>query len=115
MEITSRRRWPFYIVDNAILDIYGPKIGPYGIAVYSALARYADREGTCYPSMGSIAKKTGISRRTVISTLQKLVEFKLIEVERRHSARGDRDSNLYVLLNVDPVEALGRVIFEAVS
>ena len=110
MEITSRRKHPFYIVDNAVLDIYGPKIGPYGIAVYNALCRYADQEHTCYPSLKSIAKKTGMGRSTVISTLQKLADLKLIEVERRHSPKGDRASNLYILLPVDPVESLGRVL-----
>ncbi len=114
-EVKSKREFPFYIVDNAVLDIYGPKIGPYGIAVYSALARYADREQTCYPSLKSIASKTGISRRTVIGTLQKLVGLGLIEVERRHSPKGDRASNLYILLPIDPVESLGRVIAEEMA
>ena len=114
-EVKSKRAFPFYIVDNAVLDIYGPKIGPYGIAVYSALARYADHEGACYPSTGSIARKTGICRRKVVSTIQLLADFKLIEIERRHSPKGDRASNLYVLLPIDPVESLGRVIEKEIA
>ena|SRR5438093_4633783 len=39
-----------YRIDNIILDDYGEKIGAIGIAVYNALARYADRQtGDCYP------------------------------------------------------------------
>ena len=113
MEITSRRKHPFYIVDNAFLDFYGPEIGPYGIAVYNALCRYArfdQGEGMCYPSMASIAKRTGMSRRKVISTMKQLVDLGFVEVDRRYSLEGDRTSNLHILLNIDPTAAMGQSI-----
>jgi len=106
MEVTSRRKHPFYIVDNAVLDIFGPQLKPNGIAVYNALCRYADCDLTCYPSIQAIAKKIGASRSTVIRAIQKLVSLGLVEVEKRYSPNGDKDSNLYILLDVDPVEAL---------
>ena len=106
MEITSRRKHPFYIVDNAVIDIHGKQLKPNGIAVYNALCRYADREGTCYPSIMAIAKKIGASRCTVLRAIQKLVSLGLVEVETRYSSNGDRASNLYILCEVDPTEAL---------
>ena len=110
MEITNRRKHPFYIVDNAVLDIYGPQLKPNGIAVYNALCRYADREGTCYPSIKTIATKIGVGRCTVIKAIQKLVSLGLVEIETRYSSNGDKDSNLYILLEVDPVKALDLVL-----
>ena len=110
MEITSRRNHPFYIVDNALLDIHGHQLKPNGIAVYNALCRFADREGTCYPSIQTIARKIGIGRSTVIKAIQTLVSLGLVEVETRYSSNGDKDSNLYILCEVDPTGALDQAL-----
>ncbi len=46
------------------------------------LADNANDEGICWPSMNTVAKYTGISRRAVITHIKKLEELGLIEVIR---------------------------------
>ena len=57
-----------FIVDDAVVDILGDYIGAYGLAVYMALTRYADRHGDCYPSLRTLSRKLGVSRPTVVKT-----------------------------------------------
>jgi len=86
--------------DNDLIDHYGPIIGAYGVAVYCALARYADRDGRAFPSYERLAKQLSISRRTVIRTIAVLIEQKLVESEARTKPNGDPDSNCYVLIPI---------------
>ena len=46
----------------------------------------------------------------MIKAIQKLVSLGLVEIETRYSSNGDKDSNLYILLEVDPVKALDLVL-----
>jgi len=104
------QEFPFFQVSNTVIDIFGPKIGPYGIAVYSALAYHANQDGGCFPSLSKIATETGMCRRKVISTVGKLEALGLIEVTQRHSSRGDHTSNHYFLPQLDPAGALDKVL-----
>ncbi len=107
--------FPFFQVSNTVIGVFGSKIGPYGIAVYSALAYHANQEGGCFPSLSAIATETGMCRRKVISTMEKLEAFGLVEVTPRYSPRGDHTSNHYFLPQVDPAEALDKVLGSALS
>lgn len=108
-EVKDKRPGRF-IVDDAVVDILGDHIGPYGLAVYMALARYADRHGDCYPSLRTLSRKVGISRTTVVKSLKKLEACGLISITPRTTGRGDLTSNMYALLPIDPIEALNKRI-----
>jgi hypothetical protein len=84
-----------YFMDTAILDEYGQKLGPYGIAVYSALCRCA-RQGTCEssPSVATIADLIGAGTTKVREMLHLLDELGLIDTQNRKY-----ESNLYTILN----------------
>ena len=69
----ASQEFPFFQVSNTVIGIFGLKIGPYGIAVYSALAYHANREGGCFPSLSTIATETGMCRRKVISTIGRVL------------------------------------------
>lgn len=90
----------WYWSDNDLIDHYGPLIGAYGIAVYSALARYADRDGRSFPSYNKLAKQLHMSRMKVISTIKDLADYGLITIEQRLDARGDPASNEYTLTEI---------------
>ena len=86
--------------DYALLDVYGARIGPAGIAVYIALCRYA-RSSTqqAWPSYATLAGATGLSRRHVIRTIAALATAGLISVAPRTTgATREADSHLYTLL-----------------
>jgi len=84
----------FLRVDNDLYDRFGAQLGPYGLAVYMALCRFANRESECWPSYSTIAKGTGMSRRKVIYEIKKLEELGAIEVQRNRDT-----SNVFVLLD----------------
>lgn len=91
----------FYIIDNELIDNYGPTIGVYGVAVYNVLAQYANKNGSrIFPSYQTIADKLGISRPKVIDTIKKLIDVGLIKKSPRIDSAGDMTSNEYMLVKL---------------
>lgn len=100
MQVRDMRSTHWFWMDNAILDIYGPQLGAYGIAVYTALCRMANANGTCWPSLNTLASTIGISRSTVIRSLEKLESLGLISISHRNGSDGSQDTNIYTILAV---------------
>lgn len=98
--VADRRKRGYFTVDNVLLDVYGAQLGPYGIAVYCCLARFANREQECWPSFDAIAKRTGMSRRQVVREIAKLEQLAIIAITPRLDDKGRHKSNLYVLLDI---------------
>ena len=113
--ITKIQPRPYTRIDNILIDEYGEKIGAIGVAVYNALARYADRQtGICYPCIGTIAKKLKLGRTTVKKYLRILLNHSLIAISGRLSEEGDPTSNSYRILDPSPEKvALRRRQLEA--
>lgn len=73
--------------------------------VLAFLAESANYQtGKCFPSHDTIARKTGLSRRTVIRALADLERDGWITRERRHRRDGSRTSDLITV--VDPAEQM---------
>jgi hypothetical protein len=89
-------RPPAFWIANAVLDVHGPRLGLLGVALYTALARYAGKDGRCWPSFEALSLKLGISRRSVIRGIALLESAGLIRVERSRNR-----PNVYVLLSVE--------------
>lgn len=64
-------------------------------SMYMILARFADNEGKCFPSIEKLAEIIGKDKRTVIRYIKKLEEKGLIEKKRRFN-----QTNVYCLKNV---------------
>lgn len=64
--------------------------------VYRALLRYANRETwSCFPSIATIAKDTGLSKRTIIRQIALLEkEGLLLKIHRTRENNGNT-SNMY--------------------
>lgn len=89
---------PWFKVENDIIDKHGAELGAYGLAVYMCISRFINQEGVAWPSYETIAKRTGISRRKVISEVQKLVDLGLVEVTQQFNPHtGEHRSNLFSL------------------
>ena len=97
--LTDKRRTYTFYVDDAVLDVFGPSIGAYGIAVYALLARHAKYK-QAFPSYKLMQKKLGIGRMTVVRTLAMLEKAGLITIETRKSHVGDYDTKLYTLCDL---------------
>jgi len=90
----------FLRVDNDLYDRFGAQLGPYGLAVYMALCRFANRDSECWPSYATIAKGTGMSWRKVASTIAQLEDLGVIAIERNAGA-----SSTFVLLDTNAPRA----------
>ena len=64
--------------------------------VLLTLADHADHKGLCWPGMDGVAKKTGLTRRTVVSSINSLSKKGLISVENRTHG-GMKITNVYRL------------------
>ena len=107
-----RTRYTFWI-DDRIVDEFGPVMGRYpsgtaALAVYTILARRADRDGDSWPSVTSIAQECGISASTVHRALRLLEVLELVAIATCYEAGSQRQtSNLYTLLTPpDPIPAI---------
>ncbi len=101
--VQDRRRKGFFTIDNDLLDRFGDQLGPYGLAVYMALARFADQDSECYPSQSTIAKRTGMSRMQVSRVIEKLQKLQLISALQQTAPNGAQRTNLYILYDLPPV------------
>ena len=68
----ERRRLPFTLIENIILE--DPALGGVDILVYLALAKHANSEGVCWPSMATLAAVARVHRCTVARALKHLEE-----------------------------------------
>jgi DNA-binding MarR family transcriptional regulator len=101
--IVVLKRAHFFSIDNDIIDVHAKSIGALGLAIYTVLARFANRRtGECWPAIARIQRTLKLGRSTVKRYLHRLEAAGLIAVEERWSDDGDRTSNLYTLLNPDP-------------
>lgn len=100
IEAQDRRRQNWLWVDNEIITEYGAQIGTTGIALYCALAMYANKTRECWPSRATLARQLAVSEQTVGKYLSKLEEVGLVRIEPRFDEDGRQTSNLYVLVDV---------------
>lgn len=84
LQIRSHRRAQWFWIDNAVLDTYGPTLGPIGLSLYMGLCRYANSStGKCWPSLVRLSHQIGVTHLTARRYLAKLVTLGLIAVEPR--------------------------------
>lgn len=83
-EIRSTKKGNWHWIDKKILHQYGKRLKPAGIAVYNALASFANSETqTCFPTQKTMAELIEVSRRTIIRKIKLLKELVLIRVEKK--------------------------------
>ena len=74
------------------------EISAQAVRLYAVLHRYADKDGTAFPSRATLAKRLGMkSPKTVDAALIELQSIGAVTVEHRHDAAGDMTSNLYTV------------------
>ena len=65
------------------------------------LADRADKEGKCYPAIGTIARELKLSRSTVKRALNDLEKSGYLRKEQRWRENGGKSSNMYYLTKSD--------------
>lgn len=103
IQVRDARKSNFFWAPNELIKRDGATLGVYGIAIYCALAAFADNENnTAFPSVATLAKTIGCSANKVREALSKLCDMKWIRSEARVTETDDGNtrflSNLYYLL-----------------
>ena len=79
-------------------NVYGAEgLSARAVEVYLYLQDRANKEGTCYPSIKTIARDTKLSVSTVKRGIADLVAHGDIKTEQRWRENGGRSSKLYIL------------------
>lgn len=98
--LVDARECPVVWVDALLFDSGAvARIGPHAFTVYCALARHANGQGECFPSMARLSRLTGVSLRHVANCIRILLDECLIE--RVKQGGGRERSNVYRLLSVE--------------
>jgi hypothetical protein len=98
IEVRDRRKAKRFVIDNAIIDIYGPLVGPYGLAIYMALCRHANgNTQQAFPRIKTLVAETGMSERKAHDVIQHLCQVGLI---RHESGKAEGARNVYHILEV---------------
>ena len=81
-----------------ILDkVYKSNLPSRAKQIMFYLINRANTEGTCFPSVRTIATDCGVSERTVQRTMKVLLEAGFVIKENRYRDNGGQSSNLYKL------------------
>lgn len=78
-------------------SLYGEDLPHRAKTVYMYLKDRSNREGQCYPAIGTIARELQLSRRTVERAIADLERAGFLEKEQRWRENGGRSSLLYTL------------------
>lgn len=95
---TRNRNWLW--ARREIVRAHGEDLGPYGVAVYVALASFADTEtqSQSKPSINTVAEMLGCSATKVREGIRALYRLGWIDYEERYRDDGSQTSHLFFLL-----------------
>ena len=78
-------------------SLYREEIPHRAVAVYMYLHDRADKDGKCYPAIGTIARELKLSRSTVKRAIADLEQSDHLRKEQRWRENGGKSSNLYFI------------------
>lgn len=76
-------------------SIYAEDLPHRAKAVYMYLRDRANKDGTCFPAIGTIARELHLSRSTVKRAIADLEKAGRLSKTQRWRERGGKSSNLY--------------------
>jgi len=69
-------------------------------SILLAIADHAKKDGTCFPGLKHLAKKTGYTRISVIRAIDALVKMNILQKHHRFRPNGSQASNAYKIINL---------------
>ncbi len=78
-------------------SLYSSELPHRARSVYMYLHDRADKDGKCYPAIGTIARELKLSRSTVKRAIADLEKSGRLLKEQRWRENGGKSSNLYFL------------------
>ena len=84
--------------DMGFLDtFYQDNLPSRAVTVYLYLRERSNKDGTCFPSIPTVSRDTGLSEATVKRAIGDLIAAGWLQKEPRLRRNGARSSNLYLL------------------
>jgi hypothetical protein len=99
MQNPRPRRIPHVWIEHDLLDRYGQALGPRGIAVYVAIARFAN-EPDAPPMLEAVGQITGLGPAAMMGALERIERFGLIERETEYDDQTGEMVSSWVLVSV---------------
>ena len=96
MPVTPQRSGRFAIIPARAID--DSRLGNVALRVLCALGTYSDRNGRCWPSLVTIARRLGMSRQAVSKQIQALHKLGYLDIEAQQRPDGGKGVNAYRLL-----------------
>lgn len=81
--------------------VYTSELPHRARSVYMYLYDHADKDGKCYPAIGTIARELKLSRSTVKRAIADLEQSGRLRKEQRWRENGGKSSNLYFVAKPD--------------
>lgn len=100
IHVRDIRAGNWHWAENAVLDDYGAALGPYALAVYYCLCRFASQAQETHVSQERIAERIGCSVRQVKREIIKLRDAGLILVDEHKDARGMNSAATYSIVGL---------------
>lgn len=82
-------------------SLYSSELPHRARAVYMYLHDRANKDGKCYPAVGTIVKELKLSRSTVKRAITDLEKSGRLRKEQRWRENGGKSSNLYYLVQTN--------------
>jgi predicted ArsR family transcriptional regulator len=76
-------------------SVYAADLPHRAVTVFMYLKNRANKDKSCFPSIGTIAVDLQLSKRTVERALRDLEKAGFVKCEARWRPKGGRSSNLY--------------------
>lgn len=82
-------------------SLYSSELPHRAVTVYMYLRDRCDKDGKCFPAIGTIAKELKLSRSTVKRAIADLEQSGHLRKERRWRENGGKSSNMYYIQQPD--------------
>lgn len=79
-------------------SLYASELPHRAVAVYMYLKDRADKDGKCYPAIGTIATELKLSRSTVKRAIDDLIKNDHLRKEQRWRENGGKSSLMFYIL-----------------
>lgn len=92
--VRDGRNFGLFIIEDELIDKYGPQLGVYGVAVYAVLARHANGRDRAEISALGIAKRLNCGDRKVKDVLKQMEELGIIKRIAQVDERGMQTTSI---------------------
>ncbi len=100
--MSDKPKFAFAAVPERAVD--DRRLGNAAFRVLAALCSYADKDGHCFPGLGTIGGRLGITRQAVQRQVRHLKSLGYVNVEKRARPNGSGTTNCYLIVFEPPSE-----------